>query len=278
MLLKRYIESFTYYQPELTRKERIEIGRQKLFDFDYPFYDDKLKSEFETKLINHFYLREIGFETMGSFKFFLDEYLNLNMPYWNKMFLANLEEFPIFDDTNYTIDEKQKLLNSVDTNINANRDETSNQSKKVDQTDVRNKNTQDTGNTNGFNRNIYSDTPQKDLKITSNGDGTGLMGYATNVTENLERENTSSTGNETNNDKTNQNTSNNVTEKETKTTNIDKDQNQDKDTLTIYKGKKGNTDYADLLEKYRKSVWNIEKMIFREMNREGLFLLVYGGR
>ncbi|HAQ8399559.1 TPA: hypothetical protein IX996_002857, partial [Enterococcus faecium] len=78
--------------------------------------------------------------------------------------------------------------------------------------------------------------------------------------------------------KTNQNTRSNASEKETKNTDINKDQNQTKDTITRYKGKKGNTDYADLLEKYRRSVLRIEKMIFREMNKEGLFLLVYGGR
>ena len=72
VLLKRYIESFTYYQPELSRKERIEVGRKQLFDFDYPFYDETKRAEFETKFINHFYLREIGSETMGSFKFNLD--------------------------------------------------------------------------------------------------------------------------------------------------------------------------------------------------------------
>ncbi|HAP6169405.1 TPA: hypothetical protein IYB51_002022 [Enterococcus faecium] len=278
MLLKRYIESFTYYHPELSRKERIEVGRKQLFDFDYPFYDETKRAEFETKFINHFYLREIGSETMGSFKFNLDEYLNLNMPYWNKMFLSNLEEFPIFDDMDYTIDEKQKLLNEIDTNIKANRDESKNQTKQVDQTDNRNKNTRDTGTTDSFSRNTYTDTPQKDLKIASNGDGTGVINYATNITEDLSKETTSSTGVETNNDKTNQNTRSNASEKETKNTDINKDQNQTKDTITRYKGKKGSTDYADLLEKYRKSVLRIEKMIFREMNKEGLFLLVYGGR
>lgn len=215
---------------------------------------------------------------MGSFKFNLDEYLNLNMPYWNKMFLSNLEEFPIFDDMDYTIDEKQKLLNEIDTNIKANRDESKNQTKQVDQTDNRNKNTRDTGTTDSFSRNTYTDTPQKDLKIASNGDGTGVINYATNITEDLSKETTSSTGVETNNDKTNQNTRSNASEKETKNTDINKDQNQTKDTITRYKGKKGSTDYADLLEKYRKSVLRIEKMIFREMNKEGLFLLVYGGR
>lgn len=278
MLLKRYIESFTYYQPELSRKERIEVGRKQLFDFDYPFYDETKRAEFETKFINHFYLREIGSETMGSFKFNLDEYLNLNMPYWNKMFLSNLEEFPIFDDMDYTIDEKQKLLNEIDTNIKANRDESKNQTKQVDQTDNRNKNTRDTGTTDSFSRNTYTDTPQKDLRIASNGNGTGVINYATNITEDLSKETTSTTGVETNNDKTNQNTRSNASEKETKNTDINKDQNQTKDTITRYKGKKGNTDYADLLEKYRRSVLRIEKMIFREMNKEGLFLLVYGGR
>lgn len=37
MQLRTYIEKFSQYEDNLSLEERIEIGREKLFDFDYPF-------------------------------------------------------------------------------------------------------------------------------------------------------------------------------------------------------------------------------------------------
>lgn len=261
MLLRRYIESFSYGQ-DISRHEKIEIGRKQLFDFDYPFFDETKRKEFETKLIIHFYTREIGAETVGLFKLRLEDYLLLNMPYWNKMFESELKDFPIFEDMDYTVTEDEDRTNNVQSTTDMNSDSTRTQTKVVDATD----NTKE----NNFSRNIYSDTPQKDLNITSGNDGTGLINYASSIEENKALNNSDTT--------TQQVTDDSVTNKETSGRVGDRKQQMNKDNDKHYKGKKGGTDYADLMVKYRNTILRIEKNIFSEMNKEGLFLLVYGGR
>ena len=62
--LRRYIDSFSYGS-SLPRKEILDKGRRQLFDFDYPFFDENYRETFETHFVTHFYMREIGFETIG---------------------------------------------------------------------------------------------------------------------------------------------------------------------------------------------------------------------
>ena len=81
MPLRDYIEMWSQHIPDISTRERIEIGRKKLFDFPYPIFDEKYRKEFETKFIRNFYMKEIGFETEELFKFRLENWLTINMPY-----------------------------------------------------------------------------------------------------------------------------------------------------------------------------------------------------
>ena len=45
-------------------EEIIERARPKVFDFDYPIFDSSYKPILETKILKHYYTREIGFETV----------------------------------------------------------------------------------------------------------------------------------------------------------------------------------------------------------------------
>lgn len=48
-------------------RDIIESG-VKLWDFDYDsFYQESEKTDFEQKVIDHYYMRQIGFETVGAF-------------------------------------------------------------------------------------------------------------------------------------------------------------------------------------------------------------------
>ena len=62
--------------------------RTKIFDFDYPKPNnsDETKKALETKIIKHYYMREIGFGSWGRFKLALNEKLNLIMPYFNDLY------------------------------------------------------------------------------------------------------------------------------------------------------------------------------------------------
>lgn len=78
--------------------EIIEKARKKIFDFDYPLFDNAYKPVIETKILRHFYTREIGAETYGRWKLFLEDRLNIIMPYYNQLYKSELLEFnPLYD-------------------------------------------------------------------------------------------------------------------------------------------------------------------------------------
>lgn len=82
----------------------ISLALPKLFDFDFPIFDEQYRSTLETKIVNHYYTREIGYETLGRFKLALKTKLNEIMPYYNKLYESELLEFnPL-----YTHDMKTK--------------------------------------------------------------------------------------------------------------------------------------------------------------------------
>ena len=84
--------------------EIIEKSREKVFDFDFPIFDENYRSVLETKILKHYYLREIGLETVGAWKHFLDIKMNEIMPYYNKLYLSALLEFNPFYDVDITKD------------------------------------------------------------------------------------------------------------------------------------------------------------------------------
>lgn len=83
--------------------EIIEAARTKIFDFDFPIYDEAYRSVLETKILKHYYTREIGFETVGLWKMWLDKRLNEIMPYYNQLYKSETLEFNPFYDVNFNI-------------------------------------------------------------------------------------------------------------------------------------------------------------------------------
>lgn len=66
------------------------------FNFAFPFYDETKRAEFEQNFLRHFYMREIGLETIEYFMLRLEDKLNTIMPYYNKLLLANAKEYDPF--------------------------------------------------------------------------------------------------------------------------------------------------------------------------------------
>lgn len=76
----------------------IKKSREKIFNFSYPIFDEEYKSVLETKILKHYYTREIGLETVGLWKLKLDTKLNEIMPYYNQLYKSELLEFnPLYD-------------------------------------------------------------------------------------------------------------------------------------------------------------------------------------
>lgn len=93
----------------------IDNARGKVFDFVYPIFDENYRSVLETKILKHFYTREIGEETVGLWKLRLDTKMNEIMPYFNKLYESELFKF---DPMRTTDIETQRSTNGV-TNKNA---------------------------------------------------------------------------------------------------------------------------------------------------------------
>ena len=74
----------------------------RIFDFNYPFYDENKRHEFEEHFIRHFYFREIGSETIDRFKHYLEDKMITVFPYYNKLFETTLVEYDLTNNYNVT--------------------------------------------------------------------------------------------------------------------------------------------------------------------------------
>lgn len=82
----------------------ITTAAPKIFNFDFPIFDENYRLLLEKKILMHYYTREICEETVGLWKLRLQDKLNLIMPYYNQLYSSELLEFNPFYDTDYTRD------------------------------------------------------------------------------------------------------------------------------------------------------------------------------
>jgi hypothetical protein len=251
MTLKECLELWTNGET-YSVKDQIEKGRKKLFDFDYPIFDPNYKGVFETNFIRKFYMREIGFETEGLFKFQLESWLLINMPYFNKMFESTLIEYdPLMNSKMKSDWTKTKDTDGkIDT------------TKNIDGTRTNNQQIDGTQNSDSFNRHVESDTPDSRLAITTE-DGSGVIQYASEITEDKSNSGTTTSNNldSTTVDDTTviDNTVTDITDLET--------------FVESREGKVGSQTYSKMITEYRQSLIRVENEMYKEMQQ--LFMLVY---
>ena len=133
------------------------------------------RNEINTKLLNHYKYREIGFETVGRFIEELEIAMNEIMPYYNQMLYSIDQDFDVIFNVNY---ERRT------TRENETSGEVSTESSLTNS-----------------GKNISSDTPQGELSIT--GNNIDNVTYANNVAWNKDSSEStggsSSSGNENEN-------------------------------------------------------------------------------
>lgn len=241
----------------------IQNSREKIFDFDYPIFDEKYKPILETKILKHYYTREIGLETVGLWKLFLNTKMNEIMPYYNQLYKSTLLEFNPLYDVDITRSHKGESNGEVDSTSN-------NQ-----QLFKSNSNYEENGSVNGnvnsktidktsYDKNHldkYSDTPQGGLTGIENNT------YLTNariVTDN------DVSNNDIENSATN---TSSITNKNTTTTNNESNTNEKKNQnlknteeyLETVQGKQGAISSSKLLMEYRETFLNIDLQIINEL-------------
>lgn len=83
----------------------------------YPIFDENYRQVLNQYILNHFWMREIGFETVGEFDLYLGNTLNEIMPYYNGMFKMAMSEIDPL--TNYRYKETMDRQDVGNTNSNS---------------------------------------------------------------------------------------------------------------------------------------------------------------
>lgn len=212
--------------------EVISKALPKLFDFEFPIFDETYRSVLETKIIKHFYTREIGAESVGLWKHWLCTRLNEIMPYYNQLYKSAVIDFnPLYDMDLY----KEGTAKDDSTRTDHN---------KTEGTNTRTDNLTET--TMGDSTHAYSDTPQGAL--------TGVLdrNYLTNASQDIGSSTTTNRGTQGN-------------EYENEDNNIRTFNNTNDYTEHVY-GKTGGYTMSKALMEFRETLINVDMRIIDELN------------
>lgn len=271
--------------------EIIEQAIPLIFSFDFPIFDENYREVLCTKILRHYYTREIGLETYGLWKLKLQTKLNEIMPYYNKLYESELLKFnPLYDVNMTTVNSGSKTGESTNIGNNENK-RTSNRQDKLSavQTDEDSRtNTLSGSNTeesdsltagNNVNRDMYSDTPQGALTGVESGN------YLTNARKVTGETNASEVGKRSGTSNSTESSSGRNSSVNTKeesgsgsetntgfTQTVDKSKNTEDYVMQVM-GKTGGVSYAKLLKEFRDTFLNIDMEIIKDLGE--LFMLLW---
>lgn len=93
--LRYYLQTLAKTEDEENVADILEKSWNLVFNFDFPIYDEKHRQELCTKILLHYYFREIGMETIGAWRVKLQMKMNEIMPYYNKLYQVLDENFSL---------------------------------------------------------------------------------------------------------------------------------------------------------------------------------------
>lgn len=278
----------------MTIKELIESGIN-IFDFDYMFYNHDIgaKQVFENKFIDQFYYYEIGFDDVDKFKHFLRTKLITSYPYYYQLYQTELRcaeiDFMLNKDLKETI--KKEIKNQAD-NIKTSTTTgtvTNEEIKTGNNVSAREGENTTTDNINATMTDEYTESNDNTIKESNIANGlssteiqkgylTGMQDTTANNSYNLTEENSATNSstlnlNESTTNTINENQTGTVTNDITQTDSNKIDETQAETTELISQGNIGVTSSAELLEKWRKVILNIDMMLLNELSN--LFLKIY---
>ena len=271
--------------------EIIEQAIPLIFSFDFPIFDENYREVLCTKILRHYYTREIGLETYGLWKLKLQTKLNEIMPYYNKLYESELLKFnPLYDVNMTTVNSGSKTGESTNIGNNENK-RTSNRQDKLSavQTDEDSRTNTLTGSNteesdsltagNNINRDMYSDTPQGALTGVESGN------YLTNARKVTGETNASEVGKRSGTSNSTESSSGRNSSVNTKeesgsgsetntgfTQTVDKSKNTEDYVMQVM-GKTGGVSYAKLLKEFRDTFLNIDMEIIKDLGE--LFMLLW---
>lgn len=239
-------------------KEQLDLALSQ-----YPLYKPEkaydlvpTREELNTRLLNHYKYREIGFETVGMFLDELKITMGEIMPRYNELLktVVTMAELPSpFDNVDVveTFEEEKKNESTSDSM-------TSNET-----TSTAQDSTSTTGTATSHNKHINSKTPQSKLSVPA--DGIDTIDYADEAQWNKDQSNTTGTSQSSGDTAATSEGQTNIT-------------NEGKEVTTHTYTKKGNygvNTYAHDMLEYRTQIIDVVDQIVNDSRIQQLFMLVY---
>ena len=238
-----------------------------IFSFDFPIFDEEYRNVLCTKILRHYYTREIGLETYGLWKLKLQTKLNEIMPYYNKLYESELYKYnPLHDVDMTTTNVGQKTGERTDVQ-NDDRTNTFSGSRTSENEQTNVASNENTRNTDSQDRDMYSDTPQGGLT------GVDTNTYLTNFRKILGTNNTTDKGNATDVSNGKQTTSDQNSESSRGTSTTLGKTNNTEDYVMHVVGKSAGANYAKMIKDFRDNLLNIDMDIIRDLGE--LFMLLW---
>lgn len=233
----------------------------------FPLYNEEHRNILCSKILKHYYFREICCETVGQWKFYLNSKLNEIMPFYNEMYKTVEFEYNPLHNVDITRTGNENLIGlTKDNETKAIADTLTKKGEQHGQ-EIFNGTNDITRNATNSNTERFSDTPQNELSDIQQDK------YLTSATLNdgtnkgTEKSENSST-NTVNN--TNSSTDTRNVSDSTYRTN---DLTNDKTYTEKITGKNNSESYSKIITEYRKAILNVDMMIINEL--EDLFFKLW---
>ena len=155
----QWVKDAGFYNPSMPEwKQDFSPAYARLGLDEYPIYDESKRRQLNDKFIRHYWMREIGCETVGHFCLWCSNTFNEIMPYYNKMY-------------------ETELLN-VEHLLGIKRHKVVDMLRDFDESSSGNGSADTSTSSTGKSTNKFSDTPQDELFVSKVDAGD----YLTNLT------------------------------------------------------------------------------------------------
>lgn len=240
--------------------EVIAQARGSIFE-NYPIFDEAYRATLETKILRHYYTREICAETPALWKLWLNNRMNEIMPYYNQLYKSALLEFnPLYDVDLYREHEGSGTTDSTGSKTNTG---TRNGTESTTTTD--NGSVLRNNNTTSDNWDLFQDTPQggltgiEELEYLTEATKRTVNGNIVDSTTTQNTNGVSGTVSET--DNLSGRTDETMSASESTTNEI----NSTDSYLEHVYGKQGSGNYSKMLMEYRQTFINIDTKIIDDL-------------
>lgn len=155
----QWVKDGGYYNPTMPEwKQDFSPAYARLGLDEYPIYDESKRRQLNDKFIRHYWMREIGCETVGHFCLWCSNTFNEIMPYYNKMY-----ETELLNVENLLGIKRHKVVDML---------------RDFDESSSGNGSADTSTSSTGKSTNKFSDTPQDELFVSKVDAGD----YLTNLT------------------------------------------------------------------------------------------------